>query len=148
MTLLLCLLLAAVYFDVRTFRIPNRLILFGTGLGVLYRGLSPGEQTLFYYLLSMAGIFFALIPVYKLHAIGGGDVKLLSVCSLFSGWECGLSVAGYALFFGGIISIIYLVYHRFFTKDLRKERHVIHFTVPIFLGAFVQYIRGGFIWQM
>jgi len=148
MTLLLCLLLAAVYFDVRTFRIPNGLILFGTGLGVLYRGLSPGEQTLFYYLLGMTGMFLLLIPVYKLRAIGGGDVKLLSICSLFSGWDSGWRIAVYALFFGGIISIIYLVYHRFISKDLKKEKHVIHFSIPVFLGTLLQWFLGGFLWQM
>lgn len=148
MTLLLCLLLAAVYFDIRTFRIPNRLILFGICMGVFYRGLSPGEHSVFYYLLSMAGMFIMLIPVYRLRAIGGGDIKLLSVCALFTGWESGLSISVYAFFFGGIISIIYLVYHRFISKDLKKERHVIHFAVPIFGGAVMQYLLGGFVWQV
>ena len=148
MALLLCLVLAAVYFDIRTFRIPNRLIIFGIVLGVLYRGLSPGEHLVFYYLLSMAGMFFGLIPFYKIHAIGGGDVKLLSVCTLFTGWKCGLSIAIYALFYGGIISVIYLVYHRFISKDIKKKRHVIHFSIPIMLGVLTQSLWGGFLWQM
>lgn len=148
MTLLLCILLAAVYFDIRTFRIPNRLIIFGIVLGVLYRGLSPGEHSCFSYYVGMVGMFFGLIPFYSLRAIGGGDVKLLSVCTLFTGWKCGLSIAIYAFLFGGIISVIYLVYHRFISKDIKKKRHVIHFSIPIMLGVLTQSLWGGFIWQI
>lgn len=148
MTLLLCLLLAAMFFDIRTFRIPNRLIVVGVGIGALYRCLLPGECLFFEYLLSMAGMFFLLIPFYRLRAIGGGDVKLLSVCALFAGWQGGMSIAAYALFFGGILSVIYLVYHRMISKQLKKKRHVIHFTVPIFLGAVVQCLWGGMLWQI
>ncbi len=148
MTLLFCLVLIAAYFDIRSFRIPNRLIVSGILLGVLYRGLSPGEHLVFYYLLSMAGMFFVLIPFYKFHAIGGGDVKLLSVCSLFTGWKCGISIAVYALFFGGIISIFYLVYHHFISKDIKKQRHVIHFSIPVLFAVIVQNIWGGILWQM
>ena len=148
MTLLFCLLLIAAYFDIRTFRIPNRLIVFGIVLGVLYRGLSPGEHLFFYYLLSMAGVFLVLIPFYKLHAIGGGDVKLLSLCGLFMGWKSGISIALYALFFGGIISIFYLVYHHFISKDIKKQRHMIHFSIPIVFAVIIQSIWGGILWQM
>ncbi len=146
MTLLLILLLAAMFFDIRFFRIPNALIVIGVGAGAVYRCISPGEETFFYYLLSMAGMFLLLIPFYRLRAIGGGDVKLLSVCALFTGWERGLSIAVYALFFGGIFSVIYLVYHRIISKNYKNERHVIHFAVSIFLGAVMQCLWGGFLW--
>lgn len=140
------LLLVAIYFDIRTFRIPNQLILFGLGGGALYHLMLPGEQSLIFYFLSMAGMFVVLIPVYRLHAVGGGDVKLLSLCAWFSGLCSAFSIAVGALFFGGIISILYLVYHRIFSKQKSKDRHVIHFSIPIFLGAVTERIWGGLLW--
>lgn len=148
MLLLFFLLLAAVYFDVRFFRIPNPLIVLGIITGLLYRYLLPGELLFYVYPLGMVGMFLLLIPLYRIHAIGGGDVKLLSVCALFTGLRISLSIAVYALCFGGFFSILYLVYHRFFSKQRQRERHVIHFSISIFLGATVQWLWGGFIWQI
>lgn len=139
------LLLVAVYFDIRSFRIPNKLILFGLGCGALYH-LWSKEQSMIFYFVSMIGIFILLIPVYRLHAIGGGDVKLLSLCAWFAGPESGLSIALGALLFGGMISILYLVYHHKISKQNSKDRHVIHFSIPIFLGAVTERIWGGFLW--
>lgn len=140
------LLLAAVYFDIRSFRIPNTLILFGFGCGALYHLWLPKEQSVIVYFISMAGMFVLLIPVYRMHAIGGGDVKLLSLCTWFAGPVSGISIAVDALFFGGMISILYLVYHRIFSKQKNKDRHVIHFSIPIFLGAVAERIWGGALW--
>ena len=148
MLLLFFLLLAAVYFDVRFFRIPNPLIVLGIITGLLYRYLSPGELSFYFYPVGMVGMFLLLIPLYRIHAIGGGDVKLLSVCALFTGFRIGLSIAVYALCFGGFFSILYLVYHRFISKDIKKKRHVIHFSIPIMLGVLTQSLWGGFLWQM
>lgn len=144
--MLYILLLAAVYYDVRTFRIPNKLILFGVGCGALYHLWLLKEQSVVVHLFGMVGLFVLLIPIYRLHAIGGGDVKLLSLCAWFAGPGRGLSIALGAIFFGGIISILYLVYHRIFSKQKDKDRHVIHFSIPIFLGAVTERIWGGFLW--
>ncbi len=139
-------MLVAVYFDIRTFRIPNKLILLGLGCGALYHLWLPKEQSVLLYIVNMAGMFLLLIPVYRLRAIGGGDVKLLSLCAWFAGLKSGLSIAVYALFFGGIISLLYLVYHHKFSKQKNKDRHVIHFSIPIFLGAVTERIWGGVLW--
>lgn len=148
MILLCFLLLAALVFDIRSFRIPNWLIVAGAGIGTAYRCLWPGELIFYHYPLGMAGIFLLLIPFYRLRAIGGGDVKLLSVCALFTGFERGVSITVYALLYGGIFSILYLVYHHIFSKQNETERHVIHFTIPIFLGAVTEWLWGGFLWQI
>ncbi len=144
--ILYVLLLAAIYFDICSFRIPNSLILLGLGCGAWYHLWLPKEQSLIFYLFSMAGMFTLLIPVYRLHAIGGGDVKLLSLCAWFAGLTRGVSIAIGALCFGGIISILYLVYHHNISKQKSKDRHVIHFSIPIFLGAVTERIWGGLLW--
>lgn len=148
MVILYFLLLPAMWFDIRTFRIPNRLILLGATAAAVYRVANPGEFHFLYYLLSMVGMFFLLIPFFKLKAIGGGDVKLLSICALILGLKGALSISLYALLFGGIFSIIYLVFHRFFSRQKTIERHVIHFSIPIFLGVAAQHMWGGVLWQI
>lgn len=112
----------------------------------MYHLLLPGEQILMFYMFSMAAVFLLLIPVYRLHAIGGGDIKLLSLCAWFTGLKSALSIAIGALFFGGVCSILYLVYHHKISKQKSKDRHVIHFSIPIFLGAVTEKIWGGFLW--
>lgn len=146
MILLYIILLVAVFFDIRTFRIPNRLILFGLGGRIWYYLWMPQKQTLIFYIFSMAAMFILLIPVYRLHAIGGGDVKLLSLCAAFTGLRSGLSIAVGALCFGGIFSILYLVYHHNISKQITKDRHVIHFSIPIVCGVVTEKIWGGFLW--
>lgn len=147
MLFLYVFLILAVFFDVRIFRIPNKLILIGCAVGGFYRFFYSGGWGWFYYLASAVGMFFLLIPFYKLRAFGGGDVKLLSLCALFTGWEKGISVALYTLFIGGLISVFYLVYHLYFSKDFHNKnlRHVIHFSIPIFLGVICEQLRGGFL---
>lgn len=148
MILLLLLLLAAMYFDIRFFRIPNKLILVGIGTGMCYRFLFPEELFFYQYLVAMTGIFLILVPIYKLGAIGGGDVKLLSVCALFMGVYDGLEMMVLSFLFGAFFSIIFLVYHRFFSKQIQTKRHVIHFSIPIFFGILTEWLWGGFLWQI
>lgn len=147
MVLLCVLLLVAVYFDLRFYRIPNRLILTGIVSGAIYRCLIPGGQHIVSYMAGMGAVFLILIPFYKIHACGGGDVKLLCVCTLFTGFYRGLDIAVCSLFYGGILSVLYLVYHRIFSKELKKERHVIPYAVAIFLGFLTECITGGILWQ-
>jgi len=148
MKVLFLLLLPAVLCDIRTFRIPNELIVVGVLVGSGYRLCHPGEMTFLYYLLSMAAMFILLIPFFKLRAIGGGDVKLLSLCGLIQGFGSALSIALYAFFFGGILSVFYLVYHRFFSTQKTKERHIIPFSIPVFLGVVTEQFWGGVLWQI
>lgn len=146
--MLFFLILPALWYDIRTFRIPNRLIVVGSILGAMYRLLYPGKFSIVYYLLSMAGMFLLLIPFFKWKVIGGGDVKLLSVCALMKGFQSACSISLYALFIGGIFSLFYLVYHRIIPTQKTIERHVIHFSIPVFLGAAVEQIWGGMLWQI
>ncbi len=147
MTMMFFLLCLAVCFDVRTFRIPNGLILIGYAGGFLYQIFCTDSFEIMLYPLAAIGMFLLLIPFFQMHAIGGGDVKLLSVCAMFTGLESAVSIALYSLFSGGIISIFYLVYYRFFSKQKKQKRHVIHFSIPILIGAVAEHIWGGILWQ-
>ncbi len=139
-------LLSAVVFDVKTFRIPNKLIICAFLSGVLYQGIFSPKRQMLLYIGSMILVFLVLIPIYKIRAIGGGDVKLLSICALFTGYERGLLIVWYSLLIGAVISIFYPVYHRLFSNNTNKQktRHVIHFTIPIVLAVITEHIGGDF----
>lgn len=175
MILLFFILFIAVCFDVQTFRIPNQLILTGYGGGILYQIYRPGEFILFEfleYILCAFLLLVLLIPLFKIRVIGGGDVKLFSVCGLFAGFEAAISIILYAFFIGAFISVMYLAYRRFFLnnklfpnnklfsnsklfpnneqqQNLQKKKscNVIHFSIPVLLGTVAHCLLGGAIWQ-
>lgn len=167
MVLLYLILLWATVSDVKTFRIPNQIIWTGYGGGFLYQtarqihlqtdspgGLSgfeiysclSGIITVSGYLWSGFFILLLLIPMFRLRVIGGGDVKLFSVCAVFTGLQGGITIILYSFIFGAVISIFYLAYRRFFSRIKKQDK--IHFSIPILLGTVAYSLYGGWIWQV
>jgi Flp pilus assembly protein protease CpaA len=105
---LVVLLAAAVAGDLRTRRIPNRLMLLGAfaaallhGFAWVSPGLSSARESLLHGLAGLAVGALILLPGYLLGRTGGGDVKLLAVAGAFLG-PAGAAMAGlYAMAFGG-----------------------------------------------
>ncbi|MCR5283902.1 MAG: prepilin peptidase [Lachnospiraceae bacterium] len=148
MILLTLILLSAVYTDLKSFRIPNALILTGGGLGLillLLEGLYQGQKipSLLLFMTVRCALCLCmtalLIPLWKLKAIGGGDVKLLGICVIHIGFGRSLSGFIYALFISVLLSGIYLM-PGFVLPGLRKpsdkqdRMHRIHFSIPLLLG--------------
>ncbi len=73
---------AAAVWDVRTRRIPNKLIVVGLVLGMALAGI---EGHLSSSLFGAAGALGVGIVPFALHALGGGDVKAAIVVGLFVG---------------------------------------------------------------
>lgn len=81
MAVLCFLLLFACCFDYSRRRIPN-LLLLGTlaiGLWEAFRG--GGGSSVLLFLARMAMVMLALYPLFRVGAVGAGDVKLLGVCA-------------------------------------------------------------------
>jgi prepilin peptidase CpaA len=109
------LLLIAVYTDLRTRRIPNRLIMTGVVLGFVFQfmadkiyGVFPGSwgghgllQGL-YGLLAGLGLF---MPFYLIRGMGAGDVKLLAMIGVWLGPEAVLNTALLTMVVGGALAL-------------------------------------------
>lgn len=109
------LLTAAVWHDVRTRRIPNRLVLGGAVAGLAFQALLPSGAGLFAtpcgglgLLQGLAGLGLGLallLPMYMLGAMGAGDVKLMAMSGAFLGPRDVLGAALLTMVAGGVLAL-------------------------------------------
>ncbi len=84
-TVFLGLLALAAYFDVREYRIPNRLSLFIAALYPIHVVASAQPVDWVGGLVVASVILAVLLALYAFRAVGGGDVKLITVTALWAG---------------------------------------------------------------
>jgi prepilin peptidase CpaA len=115
---LLALLLLAAREDVRTRRIPNRLIALGLGTGLIARFLMDGGSGL---LSAGAGALLAgalLFPGWLLGWTGAGDVKLMAVSGAWLGPHAGVMAVLFSLIAGGIAAVVVAARHGVLRQSL------------------------------
>lgn len=113
--LLGALLATAVWHDVRSRRIPNRLVLWGTLAGLALQGALPAGAGLFgtpFGALGLSGALAGwglglalLLPMYALGTLGAGDVKLMAMTGAFLGPHDILGAALLTLLAGGVLAL-------------------------------------------
>jgi Flp pilus assembly protein protease CpaA len=79
--------------DLRTFTIRNELILTLLALFLLHAWVSGRWMHLHWNALMALAVFVFLLFAYTRNALGGGDVKLLTVGFLWVGYDCALPFA-------------------------------------------------------
>lgn len=102
--------------DISTYRIPNWLnlgLLIGWPLYLILYSLIlagfPGWEFVLWHVGMFFAVFAGAFALYAVGAMGGGDVKLLAVCAM---WTGKLSTLGFLLntaIYGGILAIIILL---------------------------------------
>jgi prepilin peptidase CpaA len=122
---LLCAI--AAWTDFRTFRIPNRLTLTGLALGLALGLAASGLRGL---LAAAAGaLVTALVPLllFKMRAMGGGDVKLFAAIGALLGAGVGLETQMAAFMLGGVQGIII-----WFKRGQLKQgfANMLNFVIP------------------
>ncbi len=166
MLLLLCLAALA---DLKTDRIPNGLIVPGIMLGV--------SDSLWYRLdllqpaASMFLAFVIMYPLFKIGALGAGDIKVFMMIGSFVDAKELIVILASAFVIGAVFSLIKLlvehngrerVYYflsyvsdvararkwKIYGEDMAQDHQLyrknkIHFTVPILFGAVLRI--GGLI---
>jgi prepilin peptidase CpaA len=110
------LLLAAVVMDLRSRRIPNRLVLAGLALAgvadaaALLTGAPPLAGPAWW--APLAGMLVggaAPLPLYLLRACGAGDVKLMAMVGAFLGAPTVLRAVLFTLIAGGVLSLVFML---------------------------------------
>jgi prepilin peptidase CpaA len=117
--LLLALLAAAVWHDVRARRIPNAIVFYGTLAGLALHGLLPAGDGLFNtpmgslgWASSLGGMalgLLVLMPMYALRLMGAGDVKLLAMVGAFVGAGAILPITVVIFAAGGVLALGFAV---------------------------------------
>ena len=138
--------IAALY-DIRTWKIPNWLILLGLETGIFITVWQNGVRT--GSIRVLAGIWIPIGILYVMFLagwLGAGDIKLFSAVGAFCGLMI-LKILLYAFIAGGILSLFYVINLLIRKKkrrglDGRAERHRIHFSLAIWLACLVYVVFG------
>ncbi len=136
---LLPLLLPAVYFDLRYFRIPNALCLAGCLGGLLYSLAMGGHTQLLLGLLGLLAAFAITVPFWLFGWLGAGDVKLASALGAFVGWPLILKALACIAFAGLLLAVLALLWHSQLGSVLARLNSSLRSSValrsPVYLPA-------------
>lgn len=120
LSLLGVFLIAAVCSDLRSRRIPNKLVAAGIFIGCAlntflpegsgFISALPGATGLDTALAGLAAGFFFMLPLYLLRALGAGDVKLMAMVGAFLGPGAMVRVALATFILGGVLSLIVAIH--------------------------------------
>lgn len=154
------LLLIAMWYDWKCYRIPNRLIWVGLGISFLYQYFYYKGEGIETWLWGIGISFLILFPFSLVRMIGAGDVKLAMVIGGFWGHTVTIKILCIAFIIGAIISLGKMLWHRnllyrlqylanytFMVFARRKiikyieteeidEKTVIHFAIPMAIAFF------------
>ena len=124
---LIALLVIAGVTDYRSYRIPNWLTFGGATFALVYKtviAVHPGAA----FLMASGGLFIGfilLLPLYMLHAMGAGDVKLMAMVGAFLGADETLQAVLFAFIAGGIGAVGFALVKGRVGRMLRNARDVL-----------------------
>lgn len=127
----------AVFQDIRTNKISNRLIIVGIISCFIYRILVSGVTSLGFSFLGFFFVLFIMFPFFLNRTFGAGDIKLIAIAGFlisFYQYQKILIFIGIAIFSGAIISLLIMCIRH---KSISK----IHFSIPILIST-IAYLGG------
>ena len=120
--------------DLRSFKIPNNIILVLVALFCLYVLVSGRWAVLHWHAGFAAVMFLLLLACYAQKLMGGGDAKLLTVAFLWTGPHCALVFL--------LIMLALALVHTLFAKLEWVPSQRVHGRIKV---AFAPSIAGGLI---
>jgi len=112
----LAVLCTIAFIDLRSFRIPDPLVVALFGLGALKMVLEGSYASSLSGFLTLFGFFF-LLHLFFPKGMGFGDVKLAGSIGLFLGLRLGVLSAFLAFISGGLVGVVLVVLRRKTLKD-------------------------------
>ncbi|MCC7260371.1 MAG: prepilin peptidase, partial [Alphaproteobacteria bacterium] len=103
--ILTCFLLAALAFDLTRYIIPNWIVGIIILLYPVMLVMTPESVDWVSGLTAFAVMFVAGMFIYALKLMGGGDIKLLAACALWTGTTEAWDLAFYTAMLGGVLSL-------------------------------------------
>jgi prepilin peptidase CpaA len=132
---LAALMLFASWRDLRTRRIPNKLILAGLVVGLSLQYLIPRGSGLFSQDPGGLGLvegcagtaigLLMLLPAYAMGAMGAGDVKLMAMVGAFLGPYGVVGAALLSMLAGGVLAVVSAVWSGTLIKVLGNVRQML-----------------------
>ena len=98
-------LLAAIFTDLTSKKIPNSLVYSGLVLAVVCQMVLPSGEGVWVSLQGMGLGLVLFLPLYLLRAMGAGDVKLMAMVGAFVGPQLVIGAALFTLIAGGFMAI-------------------------------------------
>jgi prepilin peptidase CpaA len=106
LTILIIGLSAACIADYTSRRIPNVLLAAIGTAGMTECYLEGGFLSVIYFILKTAAVIFLFYPVFRIGAVGAGDVKLIAICSGFLSSGLILNFLFFSMLTAAVFSII------------------------------------------
>lgn len=136
MATLCVFLMMACGFDYWKKRIPNHLLAMMTVVGIWQAGLNGGVEGILYFLCKMICMIVCMFFLFKIGALGAGDVKLFGVCAGYLPGDKILHFLFYSLLIAAVISLVKIL-----TEHSAKERLV-------YLGEYILGVIQCGSWQL
>ena len=154
------ILIIAMYYDIREYRIPNKCILIGLIGGLVLQIVTNGMIGIVYWAIGWLCVGMLFFPFSYLRMFGAADVKLFMVVGSCFSLRDTLEFAVVALWVGAVLSIGKMLRHRILfyqlrvlasyfyiifanrkimkyrmeTSDSRGKENVLPFAVPMTIG--------------
>jgi len=144
-------MLAVVYFDVTRFIIPNWLVGSLLALYPVAVWLCPHAVDWKMAIVGMLMVFAVGYAVFAMKWMGGGDIKLITVCALWVGFDTLLDFIFITALLGGLFAVVLLMVRKWLPLMIRRETpwpRILRDKEPIAYGvaiaiAFLLLVGGG-----
>ena len=120
--ILFLLVVTAALIDMKSRRIPNKLVFSGAIAAILYHSVSPYGIG---FVSSMSGLgvgLLALLPLYVIRAMGAGDVKLMAMVGAFLGPASAIGAIVATLIAGGALAFVAAMRNRSVQRMVNNVR--------------------------